>query len=98
MALIDNILNGPSQRTIAKFFAPTRSDKIAKALRSSRGWRKYYMDQSISGYWRLFKRLQDRRRPSIDDLIIDDPAYEDFNDKNLASYSFANYLIDEVGL
>ena len=44
----------------------------------------YTVEQSISGYWRLLKG---------DDVIIDDSAYEDYNeDRETAEAAFRAYL------
>lgn len=46
----------------------------------------YHMEQSISGYWRLFKD---------DEIVHDDSACEDVYNEETASYLF-NEIIKEI--
>ena len=46
----------------------------------------YWLDQSITGYYRLFRGL--RYNQSESDLIYDDPASDDVYDYDSAIYTF----------
>ena len=75
--------------------------EIQQSLLTPRGYKGYYMDESISGYWRLFKRNAGHglsKNPTFDTLIFDDPAATDNYNKETAAASFASYIANDLNL